>query len=285
MKKLSYQIKRYRVRIRRFHRETKRQLRYIFRRYAWRVALLSLVTLAVYHWDISVTLGMNALAGQDRSLWANAALPLFARVESEPQIMDYEDEITNVSQVTDLGLPEALHSGEAEPANTFSNLPFGGDSSGGNAGRKEKVQKQKAYIRRFASIAQEEMKKYQIPASIILAQGLLESNAGESRLAMQNNNHFGIKCFQRACNKGHCTNFEDDHHKDFFRKYSNAWESYRAHSLLLKGKRYRHLSRLGARDFRGWAHGLKRAGYATDPRYAEKLILLIEERDLHQYDR
>lgn len=144
--------------------------------------------------------------------------------------------------------------------------------------------KQRKYIARFAKVAQAEMKKYGIPASVTLAQGILESNAGESSLAVKNNNHFGIKCFARRCKPGHCTNHHDDHHKDFFRKYNSAWESYRAHSHLLRADRYKPLYKLPPDDYVGWAHGLKKAGYATDKSYAEKLINLIEELSLHQYD-
>jgi flagellum-specific peptidoglycan hydrolase FlgJ len=149
-----------------------------------------------------------------------------------------------------------------------------------------KRQKQQQYVKRFATVAQTEMEKFGIPASITLAQGLLESNVGESKLAVENNNHFGIKCFSKSCKKGHCSNHSDDTHKDFFRKYNSAWESYRAHSQLLKqSERYRPLFNLKPTDYRGWAKGLKEAGYATDPTYAEKLISLIEELQLHRHDR
>ena len=128
------------------------------------------------------------------------------------------------------------------------------------------------------------MRKYGIPASITLAQGLIETNAGDSRLAKQNNNHFGMKCFSKKCGKGHCSNFTDDTHKDFFRKYKSSWESYRAHSQLLIGRRYKHLKKLGNKNYKGWAKGLKKAGYATDRRYAEKLINIIDELKLYRFD-
>lgn len=145
--------------------------------------------------------------------------------------------------------------------------------------------KQLAYVHRFVNIAQQEMKRFGIPASITLAQGLLETNAGASALATRNNNHFGIKCFSRTCKKGHCSNFEDDTHKDFFRNYDSAWESYRAHSLFLKdGERYRSLFRLDKNDYKSWAKGLSEAGYATDKHYAKKLIQLIEGLGLQEYD-
>jgi len=140
------------------------------------------------------------------------------------------------------------------------------------------------YLKRYSDIAVQEMNRYGIPASITLAQGLLESNAGDSRLAVDANNHFGIKCFSRSCTKGHCKNYTDATHKDFFRVYKNVWESYRAHSLFLQRDRYKHLLKLKKTDYEGWAHGLKKAGYATDKRYAYKLINIVKALDLDQYD-
>ncbi|MEM7101762.1 MAG: glucosaminidase domain-containing protein [Bacteroidota bacterium] len=139
------------------------------------------------------------------------------------------------------------------------------------------------YIRKFAPIAIEEMRAYKIPASISLAQGLLESRAGSSRLAVDNNNHFGIKCFSRRCTKNHCSNYEDDHHKDFFRKYSNAEESWKDHSKFLMKDRYKELFQYG-KDYRLWAQGLSEKGYATDKKYASKLIRIIEKYQLYSFD-
>lgn len=149
----------------------------------------------------------------------------------------------------------------------------------------EKRQRQQAYVKRFAKVAQAEMRRYGIPASIKLAQGLLESDAGKSPIARKNNNHFGIKCFSRNCRKGHCRNFEDDSHKDFFRAYPSAWESFRAHSLFLReSERYQPLFALPKNDYHAWATGLSEAGYATDPDYAEKVVRLIEELGLQRFD-
>ena len=148
-----------------------------------------------------------------------------------------------------------------------------------------KFKRHQAYVDRFAEVAITEMNKYGIPASITLAQGLVETNAGASTLATKHNNHFGIKCFSKKCKKGHCINFTDNTHKDFFVRYESAWASYRAHSELLAGKqRYRSLHDLGM-DYKAWAHGLKAAGYATDPSYADKLIRMIEDLELYKYDR
>ncbi len=143
----------------------------------------------------------------------------------------------------------------------------------------------RSYVERYAPVAQAEMRRFGIPASITLAQGLLESNAGDSPLVRKTNNHFGIKCFSKTCKRGHCANFTDDSHKDFFVRYDNAWSSYRAHSQFLKNtKRYAALFNLDPADYRAWAQGLEKAGYATDPLYAEKLVALIENLGLNRYD-
>jgi flagellum-specific peptidoglycan hydrolase FlgJ len=173
-----------------------------------------------------------------------------------------------------------------ELANEFKNVSFP-DQDGRYESldkRASKRQKQLAYVKRFCNLAQGEQSTYGIPASIILAQGLLESDAGESPLSADANNHFGIKCFSRSCRRGHCRNFTDDSHKDFFRVFPTAWESYRSHSLLLQGPRYRGLKKLGDENYAAWARGLSKAGYATDKKYAEKLIHLIEDLELYRYD-
>ncbi|MEO1517429.1 MAG: glucosaminidase domain-containing protein [Bacteroidota bacterium] len=147
-----------------------------------------------------------------------------------------------------------------------------------------KDRKAKAFIRKYAQMAKDEMKAYGVPASIKMAQALVESNAGNSLLAKNNNNHFGIKCFSKRCKKGHCTNAYDDHHKDFFRKYANAKDSWRAHSLLLSKGRYKKLHRYG-KSYERWAKGLKEVGYATDKAYAQKLINVIRKYQLHLLDQ
>lgn len=140
------------------------------------------------------------------------------------------------------------------------------------------------YIERYKDLAMAEMKKYGVPASITLAQGLVESRAGNSRLARQNNNHFGMKCFSRKCGKGHCTNHFDDNHKDFFRVYKSPWESFRSHSKLLQKDRYKPLKAY-KKDYKKWAKGLKKAGYATDKNYDKKLINTIKKYKLYKYDK
>lgn len=148
-------------------------------------------------------------------------------------------------------------------------------------------QARQEYITRYGSIAVAEMKQYGIPASITIAQGLLETRAGQSGLAKKNNNHFGMKCFSRSCKKGHCSNYTDDTHKDFFLKFPSAWASYRAHSKLLRSGRYKKIRG----DYRQWAQGLEDAGYATvknekgEKIYAESLIRLIRLYGLDRLDQ
>lgn len=138
------------------------------------------------------------------------------------------------------------------------------------------------YVKKYAKAALKEQKESGILASITLAQGLLESNAGDSRLARESLNHFGIKC-RRKCRGCTCRNYHDDDIYDMFRVFTDPIESYREHSILLNNNRYVKLKRFG-NDYKNWAYGLKKAGYATDKRYAEKLILIIEALGLVEYD-
>lgn len=147
----------------------------------------------------------------------------------------------------------------------------------------EKMDNLYRYVRHYLPIARREMRQHGIPVSITLAQGLLESNAGDSRLSRESNNHFGIKC-RSKCRGCTCRNYTDDDIYDMFRVFEHPVESFEEHSKLLTGKRYRHLLKLDKTDYKRWAHGLKKAGYATDKRYAEKLIKIIETLELHKYD-
>lgn len=273
---------------------------YYVRTYWLRAGLMAFVAYLAISKDISIALQFDS------------APPVAQNVMYTPQALptSYKKEVTrtppaatqpmNVSLLTNKSKPAASSKKESAPpaalikdakdkpskdpnlANTFSNVTHKKNES--NAKRAAKRKKQLAYVKRFSKVAKTEMEKYGIPASITLAQGLLESNVGASRLATRNKNHFGIKCFSKRCSKGHCSNFTDDSHKDFFRKYRSAWESYRAHSKLLTAKRYNKLYKLKKTDYKGWARGLKKAGYATDPKYAEKIIALIEDLNLNQYD-
>ncbi len=138
------------------------------------------------------------------------------------------------------------------------------------------------YIDRYADIAVAEQRAHGIPASITLAQGLLESAAGRSTLATKGNNHFGIKCHSTWTGDTLLRN--DDAANECFRVYSSAAESYADHSRFLLGKRYRPLFDFDITDYTSWAHGLKRCGYATDPNYASRLITIIERYNLYLYD-
>ena len=140
-----------------------------------------------------------------------------------------------------------------------------------------------AYIKKYRELAVEEMKKYHIPASITLAQGLLESGAGQSTLARKSNNHFGIKCGSDWYGK--TVSHDDDARGECFRAYKHPKDSYEDHSKFLAGRpRYASLFNLNITDYRGWARGLKKAGYATNPRYADQLIGIIELYELYKYD-
>lgn len=138
------------------------------------------------------------------------------------------------------------------------------------------------YIDTYKDWAIEQMQQYRIPASITLAQGLLESNAGRSRLATKANNHFGIKV--GGSWTGPYVVQSDDRPNDRFRKYKSARESYIDHSKFLQQRRYQSLYNLRPTDYKGWARGLKAAGYATNPNYADALIRVIEMYSLHQFD-
>ncbi len=138
------------------------------------------------------------------------------------------------------------------------------------------------YVELYKDCAISEMKSSGIPASITLAQGILESDCGDSELAREANNHFGIKCHDWTGERAY---HDDDKDGECFRKYSTAAESFADHSYFLTSKqRYADLFKLDRTDYVGWANGLKKAGYATDPNYAKRLIDIIEDLGLHKYD-
>ena len=139
------------------------------------------------------------------------------------------------------------------------------------------------YIETYKDIAIKKMHEYRIPASITLAQGLLESSSGNSALSLDANNHFGIKCHKEWTGMTYI--MDDDEKGECFRKYSSPEESFNDHSLFLTSRpRYAGLFNLDIHDYKGWAYGLKSAGYATNPKYAEMLIKIIEENQLYLYD-
>lgn len=148
---------------------------------------------------------------------------------------------------------------------------------------KQRMSKEE-YIERFQQDALEDMKRTGVPASIKLAQGILESDCGNSRLAIEANNHFGIKCHKEW--NGDTFYQDDDEKNECFRKYNSVLESYDDHSYFLRSReRYAFLFDLDITDYKGWAHGLKKAGYATNPNYAHQLIKIIEDYDLNRLDK
>ena len=146
----------------------------------------------------------------------------------------------------------------------------------------KKPMSQSDYISLWSNVAVEHMQQYRIPASITLAQGILESGNGNSPLATEANNHFGIKCHEWTGEKVY---FDDDKKQECFRKYPSGDESYKDHSVFLTTRqRYKSLFQLPIDDYKSWANGLKTAGYATNPQYANKLIDLIERLRLFEFD-
>ncbi len=167
-------------------------------------------------------------------------------------------------------------------ANLFENVSaVSGNAKVAPSVHKDKQEKCRDYVARFINVARAERQKFGIPVSVTLAQGLLESDAGESRLTRNANNHFGIKTFNKKV--PHVV-MKDDVPNDKFKKYNSAWESYRDHSLLLMRSHYKHLQFLSKTDYAGWAKGLEKAGYATDKQYAEKLTAIIENLQLYRFD-
>jgi LysM repeat protein len=140
------------------------------------------------------------------------------------------------------------------------------------------------YVDLYNKLAVKEMKRSGVPASITLAQGMLESSNGNSRLAVNGNNHFGIKCHKGW--EGGTLYQDDDHPNECFRKYKSVFDSYADHSNFLRSReRYTFLFSIKTTDYKEWAHGLKRAGYATDPQYAQLLIKIIEDHRLYRFDQ
>ena len=196
-----------------------------------------------------------------------------------------DDPANGVIEVLPQRLPQPVKSAYAKggnEANLFDNVSiFVAPERADAAVVKSKKDKCWDYVRRFVTIAKAEKQKFGIPVSITLAQGLLESDAGDSRLTRAANNHFGVKTFNKRV--PHVV-MKDDSPTDKFKKYDTAWESYRDHSLLLMRDHYKGLQYLSKTDYVNWAKGLQKAGYATDPQYAAKLIKIIENLQLFKLD-
>ena len=252
-----------------FAKQKQKALRW-FHRYKYKLYFLGFLSLVINTKDLQFTVGMDGYPIAD-----------FQAIRPLPRFM--AQAISDVKEFTEAPISwrhllseENAKSGKKVNKGTDVRLP---------AANSERQRAQLDYVVRFSKVAQGEMEKYGIPASITLAQGILESEAGNSRLASKHNNHFGIKCHSRNCPRGHCVNYADDSPKDFFRKYGTAWESFRAHSEFLTRDRYRSLHKLKSTDYKGWARGLEKAGYATGDGYGEKLIRLIEDLKLYRYDK
>jgi len=248
----------------------------------WRIAIIVLIGLIVLRKDITLQFNLKSPMQNEQ------IVPTATNANGQAELMNQKLPMSDVEVPT---VQSPTKTNTPSNASQFSSLGLVLNPDYAKRNNIDpKIVKQKKmtvndYVKRFAPVAVEEMNRYNIPASVTLAQGLLESNVGQSKLATHNNNHFGIKCFSKNCKVGHCSNHSDDSHKDFFRKYNTVWESYRAHSLFLQRKRYRHLLKLQSTDYKSWAKGLSKAGYATDKRYPEKLIGIIENLKLHRFDK
>ncbi|MFK7934082.1 MAG: glycoside hydrolase family 73 protein [Saprospiraceae bacterium] len=240
------------------------------------------------HWlrIIMVALAVHLLFSKDISFQVSMGNPssTIAQNDTPPS--------GNIAQATALKSEEKgkKKKWKDRKANTFSNLTFvlspdyGERHNVDPAIVRQKIQNCKDYVAKYKEVAIAEREKYGIPVAITLAQGLLESNAGDSRLSVESNNHFGIKC-RTKCRGCTCRNYVDDDVYDMFRVFDSVWGSYREHSKLLQNKRYRWLKKYPVTDYESWAHGLKKSGYATDKRYAPKLIKIIEELKLDRLDK
>ena len=175
------------------------------------------------------------------------------------------------------------HIPKNNPENTSSNKPRTTETMESTSKTVVYTEVVNDYILKYKDIAMNNMRKNGIPASIILAQGILESGAGKGNLAIIANNHFGIKCHENWT--GETVNYDDDAAQECFRKYKDPSESFSDHaSFLTSRKRYANLFELPKGDYAAWAKGLRADGYATDPKYPDKLITYIERYNLHQYD-
>lgn len=244
--------------------------------------LLYLAGHLLFQKDLSLQINMNPEAEKKWSL-----APVATRTNANSALSSQQAVFVpamNISQLVGKALPKKNRTSSTEPTFSVSNLtPALNAEENRGVELNEKTQAMRAYIDKYAPAAIRAMNNYGIPASITLAQGLLESNAGGSKLALESNNHFGIKC-RKKCKGCTCRNYTDDDVYDMFRVFDSAWESYEEHSVLLTSPRYQHLQKYG-KDYKSWAYGLKRAGYATDKTYGQKLIRLIRNLNLDRFDQ
>jgi flagellum-specific peptidoglycan hydrolase FlgJ len=191
--------------------------------------------------------------------------------------------VRTTKKVTVAPRKTVTHIPKNNPENTSNNKPRTTETMESTSKTVVYTEVVNDYILKYKDIAMNNMRKNGIPASIILAQGILESGAGKGNLALIANNHFGIKCHENWT--GETVNYDDDAAQECFRKYNDPAESYSDHaSFLTSRKRYANLFELPKGDYAAWAKGLRADGYATDPKYPDKLITYIERYNLHQYD-
>ena len=248
-------------------------------KWAYKATVITLMLVIVFGDKINITFGEVAKVLSTNKLW-------WEDIRDHASLAGLDDlNLANEATATS----DALTPAQKKQAAGYSNLGFilNPDVIIKNKIPTEVVAYKKAkvygYIDKYLEVSKQEANLYNIPVSIILAQALLESNAGDSKLASKENNHFGIKCNANSGNAP-CANYTDDSPHDMFRVFETAWFSFREHSKLLTGKRYKHLLELPRTDYKNWAHGLKAAGYATDKTYGVRLIEIIEALNLSKYD-
>ncbi len=270
-----------------------RQFHHFAKRNAFKLAMIIISIYVLNMKNISFSFNMgelgSAVAVSETKHLGSEAIPSFQKTATQSGKIKEKAEEPLAMPVDDF---DREHRNPSIPSftNTISNLGyllnplFSSRKKSKTHERDFYNRKCSDYVGRYNHVAQSEMKKFGIPASIILAQALLESNVGENKLARMHNNHFGIKCVSRKCSKGHCTNIEGDSHKDFYRNYESVWSAYRDHSRFLQKDRYLHLKSLGTKDYEAWAKGLMDSGYSDDESYARKLVDIIETLGLYGYD-
>ncbi|UGS23101.1 glucosaminidase domain-containing protein [Flavobacterium channae] len=208
----------------------------------------------------------------------NSTKPV-VRTTSKPKVVSKKQPVTQTKTNPTTTKPNT-NTNTSTPTTTKTNSEVNLEATSNVKTYAEEIQ---SYVSNFKDIAMNNMRVHGIPASITLAQGILESGAGKGKLAMSANNHFGIKCHTGWT--GESVKHDDDAAQECFRKYEHPSESYRDHSLFLTSRpRYSSLFKLDKGDYESWAKGLKAAGYATDVKYPDKLIGLIERFELFKYD-
>lgn len=231
------------------------------------IAIIGILTLALWPKSVNVTIEKDCPDGKVVTEKTQALK------QASAKLSDAKGQVARLSSLV-----------ETEDNNSFSQVTnTTKDSYKGKTIAGLNVPQVQDYAKRWLKVAKVEKQKYGIPISITLAQGILESKCGRSRLAQNGNNHFGMKCFAKKCKKGHCGNYSDDSHKDFFRHYETAWESWRAHSQLLQKDRYDNCRKCGSSNYKCWAINLKKAGYATHKNYDKLLVNIIENEYLNLY--